>query len=107
MPRVHVQLTTEHDQPMTSMVSRRLIYNGKRVSKLDFPTAQGVHFVEMSFLSTFDDAIHVTMDVSLLFYLHDLILSYMKEQETSIGSKLNFITYHVISLITKFPKALN
>lgn len=96
LPRVHIQLTTEHDQPMTSVISRRLFYNGQRVSSsnkiMDFPrTAQGVHFVEMSFLSTFDDAIHVTMDVSLLFYLHDLILSYMKEQETSMGSSKLFI----------------
>eukprot|EP00111_Clytia_hemisphaerica_P008655 TCONS_00025304-protein len=89
LPRLKVQLTTEHDQPMTSLISKRLIYNGKRVSKLNFPTAQGVHFVEMSFLSTFDDAIHVSMDVSLLFYLHDLILSYMKEQETSLGMSSN------------------
>ena len=87
LPRVHIQLTTEHDQPMTAVISKRLSYNGKRVSRLDFPVVQGVHFVEMSFLSTFEDAIHVTMDVSLLFYLHDLILSYMKEQETSLGSK--------------------
>lgn len=92
LPRVHIQLTTEHDQPITSFISRRLLYGGRggRASKLNFPSAQGVHFVEMSFLSTFDDAIHVTMDVSLLFYLHDLILSYMKEQETSLGSKCQF-----------------
>ena len=94
LPRVHIQLTTEHDQPMTSLISRRLLYNGKRVSKLDFPVAQGVHFVEMSFLSTFDDAIHVTMNATLLFFLHDLILSYMKEQETSLGSKSNVISFY-------------
>jgi len=97
LPRVHIQLTTEHDQPMTAIISKRLAYNRKRVPRLDFPVVQGVHFVEMSFLSTFEDAIHVTMDVSLLFYLHDLILSYMKEQETSLGSK--FLNYYFRSYL--------
>lgn len=84
LPRMRIQLTTEHDQPMTTDISKTFLRHVKDRNSVLFTLVPSPHLVDMSFLSTFEDAIHVTMDVTLLLYLHDLILSYMKEQETSV-----------------------
>ena len=84
LPPMRIQLTTEHDQPMSTVISKTFLRHGRIKPMKNFPVVPSPHLVDMSFLSTFEDAIHVTMDVSLLFYLHDLILSYMKEQESSL-----------------------
>lgn len=89
LPRMRIQLTTEHDQPMTADVSKTFLRHVKDKSHVRIPLVPSPHLVDMSFLSTFEDSIHVTMDVSLLLYLHDLILSYMKEQESSVTGKSN------------------
>lgn len=85
LPRLSVQLKTEHDQPTTDIVAKVLREADEDLSTILFPTVPSAHLVDSSLISHFDDSIHVTMDVSLLFYLHNLILSYMKEKETMSG----------------------
>ena len=46
-------------------------------------TPASPHVVETSLNSTFDDGLCVTVDVGLLFFLHDVVQTYIKENETS------------------------
>ena len=46
-------------------------------------TPASPHVVETSLTSTFDDGLCVTVDVGLLFFLHDVVQTYIKENETT------------------------
>lgn len=46
-------------------------------------TPASPHVVETSLTSTFDDGLCVTIDVGLLFFLHDVVQTYIKENETT------------------------
>ena len=46
-------------------------------------TPASPHIVETSLTSSFDDGLCVTVDVGLLFFLHDLVQTYIKENETT------------------------
>ena len=87
VPKLKIELKNEHDLPMTSSISKRLSSQNITKEIEAFPTLPNKHVVDTSFLSHFDESINVTMDVGLLFYLHDLILSYMKEKESASTSK--------------------
>ena len=93
LPKLKIELKNEHDLPMTSSISKRV--SSQNISKEieAFPTLPNKHVVDTSFLSRFDESINVTMDVGLLFYLHDLILSYMKEKESASTSKYIVLCY--------------
>ena len=51
-------------------------------------TPASPHVVECSFTSCFDDSLCVTMDVGLLFFLHDVVQTYIRENETTSSGKL-------------------
>ena len=76
LPQFSLQLITEHDQPISCF-------------NLNSPEVFGnsPHIVDTQLLSSFDDSICVTMDASLYFFLHDLILSYMKEKQSTVAGK--------------------
>lgn len=46
-------------------------------------TPASPHVVETSLTSSFDDGLCVTVDVGLLFFLHDVVQTYIKENETT------------------------
>ena len=50
-------------------------------------TPASPHVVETSLNSTFDDGLCVTVDVGLLFFLHDVVQTYIRENETSTSGK--------------------
>ena len=50
-------------------------------------TPASPHVVETSLNSTFDDGLCVTVDVGLLFFLHDVVQTYIRENETSPSGK--------------------
>lgn len=50
-------------------------------------TPASPHVVETSLNSTFDDGLCVTVDVGLLFFLHDVVQTYIRENETSTTGK--------------------
>lgn len=50
-------------------------------------TPASPHVVETSLDSTFDDGLCVTVDVGLLFFLHDVVQTYIRENETSPSGK--------------------
>lgn len=81
MPCFVLTLTNEHDQPMTTRISKTLSKHIRTSTNPWLSTVPSPHVVESSLTSCFDDGLCVTMDVSLLFFLHDLILTYMKEKD--------------------------
>ena len=81
MPSFELSLTNEHDQPMTTRVSKILSKHERATVSPWLSTVPSPHVVESSLRSDFHDGLCVTMDVSLLFFLHDLILTYMKEKD--------------------------
>ena len=81
MPCFELSLTNEHDQPMTTRVSKALSQHGRVFVNPWLSTVPSPHVVDSSLKSDFHDGLCVTMDVSLLFFLHDLILTYMKEKD--------------------------
>jgi len=87
LPTLKLELTNEHDQPMSSIIAKILALDVK--TSETFPTLPNIHMVDTNFLSHFDESINVSMDVGLLFYLHDLILSYMREKETSLSASIS------------------
>ncbi|XP_065669615.1 bridge-like lipid transfer protein family member 1 isoform X3 [Hydra vulgaris] len=78
LPQLSLLLITEHDQPTSCFNSN---------DPKEFGNTP--HIVDTQLLSSFDDSISVTMDASLYFFLHDLILSYMKEKQSTGGSRLS------------------
>jgi len=81
MPCIELCLKNEHDQPMTTRLSKVLSKHARLTVSPWLSTVPSPHVVESSFESDFQDGLCVTMDVSLLFFLHDLILTYMKEKD--------------------------
>lgn len=51
-------------------------------------TPASPHVVETSLNSTFDDGLCVTVDVGLLFFLHDVVQTYIRENETTSAGEL-------------------
>lgn len=87
LPKFEVELITEHDMPMSYMAStwaRKKHSTGSRV----LPGPSSPHVVECSLVSSFKDSLCVTMDVGLLFFLHDVVQSYIKENETSSSGEV-------------------
>lgn len=57
-------------------------------------TPASPHVVETSLNSTFDDGLCVTVDVGLLFFLHDVVQTYIKENEMSTsGAPIGFVCF--------------
>ncbi len=81
LPCLALRLTTEHDQPMTTRIAKLLSKNKASVVSPWLSTVPSPHVVEASLTSFFSDSLSVTMDAGLLFFLHDLILTYMKEKD--------------------------
>ena len=65
-------------------------------------TPASPHVVETSLNSTFDDGLCVTVDVGLLFFLHDVVQTYIKENETSTSGERQiagfFLHFHDVGL---------
>ena len=103
MPCFLLSLTNEHDQPMTTRIAKVLSKYGRVSVSPWLSTVPSPHVVESSLASYFHDGLCVTMDVSLLFFLHDLILTYMKEKDAvsaaSCKSLFQFLYLCFISLI--------
>lgn len=83
LPRLSLILNTEHDLPMTRLISKILCKDEQ--APLGFQLKPSNHTVDIRFISEYDDSL--TVDVVLLIYLHDLILNYMKEKEASVTGK--------------------
>lgn len=81
LPSFKVDLITEHDQPIRVYAS-----SGDKSSESWSVTPNSPHIVECSLESCFYDSLYVTMDVGLLFFLHEIIQAYMKENETAATS---------------------
>ena len=87
LPDFSLNLKTEHDLPMTEKIAKSLL-KYPSLQKLRWETTMpSSHVVDASFHSRFGDSISVTMDVGLFLFLHDLILAYMREKETTLTSK--------------------
>lgn len=90
IPKFEVEFQSEHDMPMTSIASK---WVRKRKSSSTLVTLLPVtpaspHVVETSLNSTFDDGLCVTVDVGLLFFLHDMVQTYIKENEMSSSGSI-------------------
>ena len=79
LPSFRVDVITDHDQPVRVYVS-----SGDKVTE-SWPhqTPNSPHIVECSLESHFYDSLYVTMDVGLIFFLHEIIQTYMMENETA------------------------
>lgn len=66
-------------------------------------TPASPHVVETSLTSSFDDGLCVTVDVGLLFFLHDVVQTYIKENETTSSGaclkKYVLFVYRVFNFI--------
>ena len=83
LPGLSLKLDTEHDMPMTSVITKVL---RKVEQKLhNFVMKPSNHTVDIKFVSDFDDSL--TVDISKVIFLHDLVLNYMKEKEASVTGK--------------------
>lgn len=79
LPSFKVDVITEHDQPV-----RVYILSGNKLTETwPLKTPSSPHIVECSLNSHFYDSLYVTMDVGLIFFLHEMIQAYMKENETA------------------------
>ena len=68
-----------------------LFYSSSSLFTLLPVTPASPHVVETSLNSTFDDGLCVTVDVGLLFFLHDMVQTYIKENEmSSSGASTGF-----------------
>ena len=90
MPCIELCLKNEHDQPMTTRLSKVLSKHARLTVSPWLSTVPSPHVVESSFESDFQDGLCVTMDVSLLFFLHDLILTYMKEKDAVAAASCKY-----------------
>ena len=83
LPSFKVDFITEHDQPI------RVYMSSGDKSSPSFPaTPSSPHIVECSLESYFYDSLYVTMDVGLLFFLHEIIQAYVKENESAATKSL-------------------
>lgn len=78
LPSFKVDMSTDHDQPIRVSVSSN---NYSETWSTHAPSSP--HIVECSLDSHFYDSLYVTMDVGLIFYLHEMIQAYMKENESA------------------------
>ena len=79
LPSFKVDVITDHDQPIRVYLS----HGDKLIESRTFKTPSSPHIVECSLESHFYDSLYVTMDVGLIFFLHEMIQAYMKENETA------------------------
>ena len=71
-----------------------LFYSSSTLVTLLPVTPASPHVVETSLNSTFDDGLCVTVDVGLLFFLHDMVQTYIKENEmSSSGASIGFVCF--------------
>ena len=92
LPSLQLALSTEHDLPMTSMIAKYLSKVEQKAP--NFVLKPSNHTVDITFISDFDDSL--TVNVSLIIYLHDLVLNYMKEKEASVtGEIFNCFAFHI------------
>ena len=71
-----------------------LFYSSSSLFTLLPVTPASPHVVETSLNSTFDDGLCVTVDVGLLFFLHDMVQTYIKENEmSSSGASIGFVCF--------------
>lgn len=92
LPKFEMELETKHDMPMSYLAStwsRKKHSIGSRA----LSTRPSPHVVQCSLTSSFEDSLCVTMDVGLLFFLHDVVKSYVKENETSSGTFEPYILF--------------
>lgn len=101
LPRLFMELTTEHDLPMTSVVANILGKKGQE--ECNFTLKPSNHTVDIRFKSDFDDSL--TVNVSLLLYLHDLVLNYMKEKDASVNSGIRSQRHSKYADATPAPTA--
>ena len=88
LPRLSLHLITEHDQPMTARIAKILALNRPPSRDPWLSTVPSPHVVDCTFESRFGGSLCVTMDVSALLFLHELIQAYMKEKDAVVSSKL-------------------
>ncbi|XP_048589365.1 transmembrane protein KIAA1109 homolog isoform X3 [Nematostella vectensis] len=85
LPKFEVNVKTEHDLPMSAHAPS---WVKRKTSVPRVLTTPSPHVVECSFSSCFNDSLCVTMDVGLLFFLHDVVQTYIKENETTTSGSL-------------------
>lgn len=89
IPKFEMEFRSEHDMPMTSIASKWVRkQKSAPVVTLMAVTPASPHVVETSLTSTFDDGLCVTVDVGLLFFLHDVVQTYIKENETTTSASI-------------------
>jgi len=89
IPKFEVEFRSEHDMPMTSIASNWVGKKKSAPSVTPLPvTPASPHVVETTLTSTFDDGLCVTVDVGLLFFLHDVVQTYIKENETTSSGSI-------------------
>lgn len=96
LPSFKVDVVTDHDQPVRMCVSS----GNKLAESWPLETPISPHIVECSLDSHFYDSLYVTMDVGLIFFLHEMIKAYMKENQTAQAKATTPTTgknYHFIS----------
>lgn len=94
LPKFEVELETKHDMPMSYLAST---WSRKKHSITSRAlTRPSPHVVQCSLTSSFEDSLCVTMDVGLLFFLHDVVKSYIKENETSSGKIREWIKVDLV-----------
>ena len=54
--------------------------------------------VECSFITEFEDHIFVAMDAEVLLFLHDLVMSYVKEKDKGERAKVFYILRNSVGL---------
>jgi hypothetical protein len=80
LPGLSLKLDTEHDMPMTSVIAK--VLRKVEQTPVNFVMKPSNHTVDIKFDSDFDDSL--TVDISKVIFLHDLVLNYMKEKEASV-----------------------
>lgn len=87
LPSFKVDVITDHDQPVRVYVS-----SDDKPQSWPIQTPNSPHIVECSLESHFYDSLYVTMDVGLIFFLHEMIQAYMKENETAATAQATAAT---------------
>jgi hypothetical protein len=107
LPKFEVELKTEHDMPMSYMASTWARKKKHSVGSRAMPGPASPHVVECSLTSSFEDSMCVTMDVGLLFFLHDVVQSYIKENETLSSGSVYFYFFEFALSCYKLGFVLN
>ncbi len=95
LPSFKVDVITDHDQPIRVYMSS----GDKLTESWPLRTPSSPHIVECSLDSLFYDSLYVTMDVGLIFFLHEMIQAYMKENETAQVATTSSTTGTIIRFI--------